>query len=395
MLRACCIGLMIFLVATTVFAEVSGQPLGNSVKPKVQGLRYAIVPLVPQTSGRVDSLYTALRAEGMLVIGPKERMGVDQKGSDLFLRSARVDDVRALLQKSQNAMRAFELESANNALLQAREALFRLARPSDHKSLIADVILSRSTLLLTENKNAEAQKELILLSRLDPELDALHPGLHPPDLVKAYTEARDLARQGQKALLTFTTNPADARVLLDGEPALANQPIEVLPGPHVLTLLADGRWPNNQVLDLQEGEVQNVYLFAPPKDAVEERAKKIIAFSQDRQASDAQVLASLVGADVLVFLSPDATMLWSNQTSFLKVAGDTSLEKARSIRSIMNRRNDERGEALEDDGNLLGLALGGAAALVVASATAVTIWFLLGDEATPGPRPVIVGIGTK
>ncbi|MGA1354840.1 MAG: hypothetical protein ACO32I_08730, partial [Candidatus Limnocylindrus sp.] len=220
--------------------------------------RVLVVPL-DESARDLAPLYDLLEEERVGVVTPLERSGVDLPLSPHLHRTKNLDDVRSSFLEARRALMSLEVNAAEVALHETRTRLLQLARPTDHLELFADVLLARAELLLARGDDSDADRELRLLARLDPQRTTLHPGLHAPALVAHYEAARrkNIGEERGRLRLARAASARWPEVWLDGAVAdvrLDNDDnfveLSVGTGPHLVSLLAPGCVPKHFIVEV-------------------------------------------------------------------------------------------------------------------------------------------------
>ncbi len=201
----------------------------------------------------------------------------------------------------------------------------RLERPEDALDTLADALVLRASIALQAGLEDEAREALVLLSRLEPERVALHPGLYAPSLVEAYAAARsDEQARPAGALVVrprvagFTT----PELLVDGRPASVGAALPLRLGAHLVTVRThadraapseDGALPFSQIVDVGDAPIA-LEPFLAPADAAERRATLVAqagdAAGDVARANALSALASLCAARAVLFVDDKVASLW-------------------------------------------------------------------------------------
>jgi hypothetical protein len=402
-------------LAVALQAPAPGGPGGASP-------RFLVVPLAGVDEARVTALYAGLEASGASGAATAERAGVDRPVDPAAAGPARVDEARAALLEARTALRELQMEGVDAALERAFAAALRLSSPLDHADLVGDILLMRAEIALARGRALDAERDLRLLARVDPAREALHPGVHPPALVRAFTAAREanaVAGAGYLALRP-EADGAEIELLVDGArlvEADARAGLSFPIGPHFVTARAPGRMSHSAVVNLEEGTLTALAPYLPIPGAGTQRAAAIAALRAGGDVVEhGRVLLALSGTSALLLASAAGHEVVTAEGAprRLSLAPDASaLEIARgavaALRTpdpvvVVDDPKDPRapppdppdiGPEPEAEGGawvtVAWVAGGAAVVAVVAATTGVAIWaFTPGDPPPAPPRPVVI-----
>ncbi len=397
-------------------AALPGQP-GPPVKR-----RMLIVTPQEDLSG-TDALYGALSARGEEVAEPADRYGVDQPVPPGAFDRVRIDAVRDRMVEAKAALREFRYPEARTALADAETLLLRAERPELHLALYRDLLLMRAGLDVVEGDARQAEDDLLLVSRIDPTLEELHPGLYPPPLVEAYAKVVAQAQTaGTGVVVVVPRVPPQERaaVWLDGGRVEDGRATLTLPaGPHLLSMGAAGRLTVTRRLDVVGGSSTVLEPFLPPEGAGQARTAARDAMRgemfPDARQSSAETLLDTTGTTTLVWRGVEEIYVYERGRLVGPLArGKTPLDDASAVLTALAQAPDPVQTALrstqsglgpvappEDDGTTVQVVVGVSAAagglglVAVASGVAGTVgylWWLLSRPANPEPptRPIII-----
>jgi hypothetical protein len=397
------------LLAAPAEAPAAG-PLPPSAAPSrvraADALRILVV--APDVDGgeRVEEIYAGLRAAGLLPVELEERAGVDLPAPPVAPPGV-LDDARAALAEARARFRDLDLDGVRPPLDGAVDQVLRLERPEAGLEVLTDALLLRAHLSLQLGADEDAREALMLVSRLEPGREALHPGLHPPSLVAAYAEARAAALAAPEALLLVRPRVADfhpAEVVVDGRPA--RFPISA--GPHLVTVRSPGAVPDSRILSLSPSEPLLLEPFLGPRDVVAARRAGVEAARTARdEPSLARALdevSRLSAARVVLFVGrvgdePRAALYVAGRglEGLAVPASADGFELGRAALAALQppARRAVGLPPRDDDGALWTSAAivgGGALALaVIGVSIAVGAWALAPAAPPPlPPRPVVV-----
>jgi hypothetical protein len=281
----------------------------------------------------------------MVPVGLAERSGVDPSVAPTV--SGDRERARAHLAWAKAKMRALDVDGALAATDAALQEAVRLARPEDHRDLLADVLLQQASLRqLRDKDDASASAALRLATRLEPERTALDPALHAPSLVLAWERARRENAEAPSALVVVAPQVIDADGALLGqasaEPApepTKDVPVEVVvdgvvqgidgglvslsTGPHLVSLRARSCSTVTSIVDVV-AEGTQVTPVLQPADAFMRRAAltaRLHALGETEPTVILSQLALLSGADVVVALGK-TPWLWRKDRGARQLASD-------------------------------------------------------------------------
>jgi hypothetical protein len=400
------------LVSLLLFAAAQPAPAAGEAAARV-----VVVPLSELDPQRVDALYAGLEAAGVRTVARAARAGVDLEAEASGFRHARAQEPREALLRAKAAMRSLALEEVDAALAEGLQLALRTERPLDHKDLLADLLLLRAEVALARTRAEDAGRDLALLSRVDPSLEALHPGLHPPALVEAYATARQAAASAEPGLLVVLpdTSLDDARVLVDGaevELTGGRAGRSVAAGPHLVTVTARERISSSQIVQVDPTAPVLLEVFLPLPGADDARRDALASVRADKH--DARALAALcelTGASAALLVAEDLAV-WSPSTSVVALAApanDDALAIGRATAQALRPApapapsptppgptpGPREVDTPEEGGGSLGtiaLVIGGSIGAVVAVSAAVAVTaFLLSQQPAPpnAPRPIV------
>lgn len=305
---------------------------GPGPEPVAAGPQHwLVVPVEATVSGQIPELYSALEVLGAKAVDEEARLGIDRRPNDELPQIARSDDVRASLLEAKAALRKLDVQAVETALETALLRHLQLAAPEAQRDLLADILLMRAELFLATGRRAAAEEELLLLTRVDVQRAALHPGLHAPALVQAFDEARrknDDAALGTLVLLPTTVRGGEVQVLLDGEPSSVGT-TRIRVGPHLVTASVPGAAARSWIVRIETQRPVLLDPFLAPNQAVAERERLLQQLqnayrnrSPNEWAPEAELLRDLAGwtgAQVVVCLSRES--MWLMRTGAERAQG--------------------------------------------------------------------------
>jgi hypothetical protein len=219
-------------------------------------------------------------------------------------------EVSELLAAGESAFIEFKSREARGHLDKARRLLFSLSPSEKTNTLLADVSFQMALIHLREQNHGLAMGELQLLHRLE-ERDKIDPVRYPPDVVRAFKEARKVAFGGNSATLSISATYDGAPVFIDGK-AAGQSPltIEVSAGAHIVAIAAPQYQAAATMIDIDPGATQSHRIDLEPRSPTkralelrfEARAKGLRA--EDLREAAARV-ARLVGSDSVMVILDD------------------------------------------------------------------------------------------
>lgn len=312
-----CLGLLTSLLLSGAAATGSSPLLHGAQRERV-----LVVPLFDDEGPALGPLYQQLEAEHVAVASAQERSGVDLPLTPELHRSGSLDDARSSFVEARRALMALQVSEAEALLQQTRERLLRVERPTDHRELFADLLLTRAELLLARGDDGEAQRELRLLARLEPHRTTLNAGLYAPTLVSHYDAARRknlesqrgrlrLSRAGTAPIPSLLLDGAVVDTLLSDADTVVELPVDA--GPHLISLLAPGRVPRHLIVEVNAERELALTLETTlvRQGADEERQAARARYRETPAHTEAlQTLLSLADADTALLLTSSGATLW-------------------------------------------------------------------------------------
>lgn len=366
-------------------------------------LRILVAAPASTNAGRIEEIYAGLRAAGLLPVELEERAGVDRPAPpepDV----GKLDDARAALQGAMARFRELDLEAARAAVDATIDEILRLDRPEIATEVLTDALLLRARLAMQSGADDDAREALVLVGRLEPAREALHPGLHPPSLVEAYAGARAAERQAPGSSLLFQPRVAGfgvAELLVDGRPARPG--LSVLPaGPHLVTLRAPGTPSRSSVIVLAPEAPIVVDPFLGPPGIAAARSVQRDAAAAARDDGTLQraleEISSLCAAGAVLFVGDTSATLFVRGRGLEPLAIPPTSSGAALGRATLsalqssNRRNDDEGPATSSNINpLFVIGVGAASTVVLVAGIGAAVYALLPPQApAPPPSPVVV-----
>jgi hypothetical protein len=172
------------------------------------------------------------------------------------------------LAAGESAFIEFKSRQARAELDKARRALFSLAPGEQTNKLLADVSFQMALIHLREQNHGLAMGELQLLHRLESR-DSIDPVRYPPDVVRAFKEARKGAFGGNSATISISATYDGAPVFIDGK-AAGTSPltIEVSAGAHIVAISAPQYQAAATMIDIDPGATQSHRIDLEPRSPV-------------------------------------------------------------------------------------------------------------------------------
>ena len=363
-------------------------------------LHVLVIPRAGMAAAAVDDLYARLRDEGLLPVGLAERAGVDLPVPTDPPGTADRERARAALLRAKAAFRELDIDTARSAVAAAIDELLGLYDPLDARDLLADALLLRASVKLASGALQNADPDLVLLARLEPQREALDPGLHPPSLVEAFAQARAAERSLPRGALELRPRAAQfvrPTVQVDGIPFDGKEALRA--GPHLVVIRAANALSFAQIVSLGD-EPLVLEPFLGPTNAAARRAALVQKLSSsglddvDNLARTAAVdaLLALCGARNAVLLSdgpgPPALARFHEPWQPLELAAPAS---ARDIaRAVGLRMRAPAAVAEPAPSPALPIAAAAAGAVAVGAAVGTLVWALWpADPPAPPPSPVL------
>lgn len=220
-------------------------------------------------------------------------------------------EVSGDLAASLTAFTEFKNREARARLQQARATLFALPPSTETSKFLADVSFNMALIHMREENNGLAMGELQLLHRL-VERDSIDPVIYPPDVVRAFKQARKDAARKSNASISISATYDGAPVYLDGTLA-GSSPItlSVSAGAHVVAVATPQYQATAILVDIDPGAIQSHRIDLEPRNQiVRARELRFEARSNGLRDEDLRVAAArvarLVGSDSVLILVDEA-----------------------------------------------------------------------------------------
>jgi hypothetical protein len=209
-----------------------------------------------------------------------------------------------LVRAARDAYSRFDYDGALERLRQAELALATAHPAPELTSLLVDVSLLAGVVQADRGDTARALDAFRLARRLDPERKALDPGSYRPKVVGLYAQAGTPA-DGRKSRLSVVTEPAGARVWIDGQ-AAGVSPVAVTldAGFHYISAVAEGSAPRLEKPLLRAGEDtrQSLLLAGLPPEERARQTRADLAAGRVTWEHGAAALAASASLDLLVLV---------------------------------------------------------------------------------------------
>ncbi len=216
-------------------------------------------------------------------------------------------EAREHIADSENAFTEFKSREARSHLERARSSLFGVTPSKKTSRLLADVSFNMALIHMRAENNGLAMGELQLLHRL-VEQETIDPVRYPPDVVRAFMQARKVAAGKTTESVSLSATYDGAPVYLDG--ALAGSSPITIPlsaGVHVVSIAAPQYQAAAILIDIDPGASQSHRIDLEPRDqALRARELRFEARRNGLRDEDLRVAAStvsrLVGSDAVMIL---------------------------------------------------------------------------------------------
>jgi hypothetical protein len=218
-----------------------------------------------------------------------------------------IAEAREDIAKGIAAFTAFKSREARSHLERARAELFALPPSADANQLLADVSFNMALIHMRAENNGLAIGELQLLHRL-VDRKAIDPVRYPPDVVRAFNQARTSASGKTTSSVSISATDDGVPVFLDGVAAgFTPVTLPVSPGAHVVAIAAPQYQANAILIDIDPGAAQAHRIDLRPRDQVV-RARELRFEAKQKGLHDddlreaASRVARLVGSDAVLVL---------------------------------------------------------------------------------------------
>lgn len=211
------------------------------------------------------------------------------------------------LAKSTTAFTDFKSREARAHLERARSSLFGLTPTKETSRLLADVSFNMSLIHMRAENNGLAMGELQLLHRLVKQ-ETIDPVRYPPDVVRAFKQARKVAAAKTTATVSISATYDGAPVYLDGV-AAGTSPITIplSAGAHIVSIAAPQYQATAILIDIDPGATQSHRIDLEPRNQVV-RARELRFEARSNGLKDEELrvaagrVARLVGSDAVMIL---------------------------------------------------------------------------------------------
>jgi hypothetical protein len=217
-------------------------------------------------------------------------------------------EARRLMQQGSEAANNFDLDGATSAY---REALTLWESAAVHLSDLSPLVDCLFLIGAAETLNGRSRQARSTFQRvaaLDPDYEP-DADVHPPDIVSAFTEARNRHRRFGHGRLNVTSTPPGAAVYLDGAyVGPAPQRFDRLrPGVHYVTLRRDGYVEAGEQVFVRSRRVVNTDVTLEPMTAALDAGRVLAQALADPEAQGVEAAVTAygeqLGADVVMTVS--------------------------------------------------------------------------------------------
>ncbi len=216
-------------------------------------------------------------------------------------------EASAGLADSMSAFIEFKSRKARSDLERARRTLFGLSPSEKTIGLMADVSFHMALIHLREENLGLAMGELQLLHRL-VERKTIDPVRYPPDVVRAFNQARKSATGKASTSVSISATYDGAPVFVDGRPAGASPiTLSLSPGAHVIAIAAPQYQATAILIDIDPGATQSHRIDLEPRKQVAQamelrfEARRGGLRDEDLRRAAARV-SRLVGSDSVLLI---------------------------------------------------------------------------------------------
>jgi hypothetical protein len=168
------------------------------------------------------------------------------------VRSAEAETEEGLV-RAHERMRRVDLAGVEQALAEAERASARVAPTPEGRALVAELLVQRAILAITQNEPSLARKRMAEALSADPAMQ-LSGTQYPPGVIRLWEQARADAAAAPRVAIGVDSVPDGATVTSEG--ATRGQTpirIELSQGPHLLWLTRYGSLPRLRRLEAAPG----------------------------------------------------------------------------------------------------------------------------------------------
>lgn len=206
-------------------------------------------------------------------------------------RAAALPAGRQALARAREDYRTFRFSEAITRLSQAENQLAAEATIAADFALLARLALQRGLSQLALGVSDQAAAAFATALLLGHELS--HAGEHPPEVEAAIKRVAEQLSSATRGGLTIKTQPAGARVWIDGkEQGAAPVTVQVQPGPHHVRVERPGQQARAFFQRVNPGRLERLEIYLKPAP-VPEVARQLLAAQSAGQSIDLQEAGTL------------------------------------------------------------------------------------------------------